>query len=360
MPKRRPAFTLIELLVVIAIIAILIALLVPAVQKVREAASMTQCKNNMKQWGLAAQSYHDTFKSFPPALGNNGSKQPGAAYGNAIFHMLAYIEQGNVYNLSLGPVAMVPSGYTAGGNYYFSGNNSVYSKSIAALICPSNPSIAPVPNASTGQPWGMSCFGYNSLVFTRENAITYAATPAAKAGMTFNNIDSQGGTKMIQITDGTSNTVIMAERYPTCQVTASSNATWATLMPNTGGSYWSYCAYPGVNLAAPMNTTAVPGGSLPQPAYPGFAISFYFLLPAPANVPQAVGPTSVFQTQPTPYSGTSSKCDPFRAQSPHSGGMNVCLADGSVRWMASSIAGPVWWASLTPTGDEVMSADWAQ
>jgi prepilin-type N-terminal cleavage/methylation domain-containing protein len=363
MPVRRCAFTLIELLVVIAIIAILIALLVPAVQKVREAAARTQCVNNLKQWGLAAQNFHDTYKHFPPALGHTGLTTPppaGVGYGNAIFHLLAYIEQGTLYNATFGNVSPLPSGYTAG-SYYFAGNNGVYSQTVNALICPSNPTVQPPVVAAGGFNWGASCYGYNSLVFCRENAITYAANPTAKPGMTYGNIDSQGATRIATITDGTSNTVIMAERYPVCNVSTNSNAIWTAALGNVGGSYWAYCAHPGATLPAPMNGVNVPGvGIAPLPAYPGFAISFYFLAPAPANVSQAVGPNSVFQTQPTPWNGSGSKCDPFRAQSPHSSGMNVCVADGSVRFVASSIPGAVWWAALTPSGDETLPGDWAQ
>ena len=99
-PHRR-AFTLIELLVVIAIIAILIALLLPAVQQAREAARRTQCKNNLKQMGLALHNYHDTFQVFPYGEMNGIGQSPAAGTKrnqNGLVMLLPYIEQANLYS----------------------------------------------------------------------------------------------------------------------------------------------------------------------------------------------------------------------------------------------------------------------
>ncbi len=97
--RARGAFTLIELLVVIAIIAVLIGLLIPAVQKVREAANRIKCANNMKQLGLAAHNCHDTAGYLPPAQGWYPGSGPagGAGWGGAFFHLLPYIEQDSLY-----------------------------------------------------------------------------------------------------------------------------------------------------------------------------------------------------------------------------------------------------------------------
>ncbi|MBM3993486.1 MAG: DUF1559 domain-containing protein [Planctomycetes bacterium] len=328
--RRRSAFTLIELLVVIAIIAILIGLLLPAVQKVREAAARSQCTNNLKQWGLAVHNYHDTYKRLPPALGYNGTTAltPGSGFGNGIFHLMMFIEQGALYNNSAGAVAAF-----GGINVFYPGNNNIYQQPLAVALCPSNPAHTSGTVVLNGVTWGASCYGFNALIFSKENGINYTNPPTPNG----KSYDPQGLTRFANIADGLSNTCLVGERYPLC-----TNASWSV-----GGSAWAYSALSRPALPAPMQPP-------PLPIYPGFQITFFA---AQAGGATAIGPASVFQTQPLPWQGN---CDPMRAATPHTGGMQALIADGAVRTIAQGINPNTWWAVMTPSGGETVPGDWAQ
>src|SRR5579871_2160647 len=126
--SSRSAFTLIELLVVIAIIGTLVGLLLPAVQKVREAANSVKCSNHLRQLSLACHNCHDAQGVLPPGLGWFRNSVPPGAYGTVLFHLLPYIEQNNLYNSA------------AYGPNYFAGVNNVMSYPVAVYRCPSDPS----------------------------------------------------------------------------------------------------------------------------------------------------------------------------------------------------------------------------
>ncbi|HXG11257.1 MAG TPA: DUF1559 domain-containing protein, partial [Gemmataceae bacterium] len=130
MPARRSAFTLIELLVVIAIIGVLIALLLPAIQKAREAANRTKCQNNLKQMVLATHHCHDVYQRLPPATGWFPGTSSGG-FGNVFFHILPYTEQANVYQS------------TADGNGNYLAQNIPHKPTTIRMpiyLCPTDPS----------------------------------------------------------------------------------------------------------------------------------------------------------------------------------------------------------------------------
>src|SRR5262245_7482973 len=203
MRTNRKAFTLIELLVVIAIIAILIALLVPAVQKVREGASRTQCLNNLKQMGIALHAFHDARKFFPPggvtkaipALG----VPSGLQHGWAVF-ILPFIEQGNLarqYRLDL--------------DFRAAGNAAVVGTPLQIFSCPSSPTFG---GFQTLTPSGFGTVKLAVGDYGVNNAINSALAPLGLIQAVGNylgvmRVDELR--RLAEVMDGTSNTLVITE-----------------------------------------------------------------------------------------------------------------------------------------------------
>ena len=191
--KRRPAFTLIELLVVIAIIAILIGLLLPAVQKIREAANRMKCTNQIKQLSLATINCADTNQGLlPPSIGLYAGNTPSAGNSNGglFLHILPFIEQDNLFKAS--SRTPDPDGRNGNNQTYSQWTVEIQGSRLPALKCPSDPTI--------GTKTGHSSYGVNGQIFRHNyswGSVGLASFPSS-------------------LPDGTSNTIFFAEKLSRC------------------------------------------------------------------------------------------------------------------------------------------------
>ncbi|MEZ6142611.1 MAG: DUF1559 domain-containing protein [Zavarzinella sp.] len=310
----RRGFTLIELLVVIAIIAILIGLLLPAVQKVREAANRTKSQNNLKQLGIASHGYHDAIGHMPPSFVEFGSTK-GYKDGSYIVHILPYVEQDNLKRL-------VENNTATSGQYYAITYNQSPPK---IFINPLDPSSSNGAYNDSG--WGV--YAVTGYVANYECLGGFIGGNPATNPPRLNSFRYMAG-----ITDGTSNTIMYTTRTTVCERNSSYyrpgyTAPLYNIAPYANASSW-YEWMPVVNYW--RDGAASPG--------------------------YLTGAATKFQANPT-WAGTAATCD-FRLATAYGSGGSILvgMADGSVRTVTNSVSGLTWWAASTASGGEVLGSDW--
>jgi len=210
--KYRSGFTLIELLVVIAIIAVLIGLLLPAVQKVREAAARSQCSNNLKQLGLGVQNYASTFNGqlTPVTIAQNSS--PAGQYNGSLhFTLLPYIEQNALYAAGLTNAGSTWSATINGGQ--------LCKQVVKTYLCPSDPTVNNGFPSNRGQDWAATSYAANYQLF--------GSTVSGNARLPQFGVGN--------IPDGTSNTIAFCEKFGGC--TGDNGSLWAYPGPAWANQY---------------------------------------------------------------------------------------------------------------------------
>jgi prepilin-type N-terminal cleavage/methylation domain-containing protein len=341
---RRTAFTLIELLVVIAIIAVLIGLLVPAVQKVRDAAARASCSNNLKQLGLALYNYESAMKKFPPAFMGNTQPAQYPGYPNYFFswsvlaQLNPYLEQTNIFN----KMNLVNPIYDPANGYNISANNQFAVQQIVpTFLCPSD---LGQPSANPGD-YGVPQIGPTNYAV----CVGSGATPGQPLGSPLNSDGMfQGITslRIASITDGLSNTACMSESL---LGRGTESATGATPPgPGTPAYVYGY-----VGFGTPIST-----GACANPSKWNYTQRRGFMWAS--GEMRCASYNHFYTPNSSAFDCVNNDLTTFTAfawraaRSNHSGGVNLLVGDGSVRFVTDSVDPTLWKALATRAGGEVI------
>ncbi len=355
--SSRRGFTLIELLVVIAIIAVLIALLLPAVQAAREAARRAQCVNNLKQLGLAVHNYVSQVGAFPAECVNNANANTWYAL-SWMGAITPFLEQTQIYNNFNFSVTMDNrANRTAGG------------AQISTLLCPSDNKYEH-PNSNYGTNNYVNSYGGPSCISMNSGIIVPAKelpnTGLAKGYYWNNGKNAYFGFE--SVTDGTSNTAMISERL----IGLASDADILRNSKDARLSEWtSKVDLPTSSIDSGNGTLAatfvqscqsIPGNQIDTGGASNNTGYCWF-----ATVPQwsmcvsynhHMPPNTISCTYPSdPNTGWGGTFAAVSAVSQHPGGVNVCMGDGSTKFIKDSINLQTWWALGSRNGGEVISAD---
>jgi prepilin-type N-terminal cleavage/methylation domain-containing protein len=316
----RRGFTLVELLVVIAIIGVLVALLLPAVQAARESARRSQCVNNLKQLGLATQSLNGARRVLPPLATPDDSREHlikpftyhGVKGATFFYWLLPFIEQQALYDRgkSEGQLGFVASDNSVTG---------IATVPIHTFHCPSDPTGAVAAGTyqaewGDSKPWAVACYAANYLAFGHPNAGITSTTSIQNIQLRTEGRASYGKS----FPDGTSNTVIFAERYASC------------------GNQGDTTTYIQSSLWGDANIYFRPTFCVNEDTQWPYRLGYNACL--------------MFQDAPHWYEA----CDSKRAQTPHPGTMHVCMGDGSIRSLNSSMSNVTWARLCDPQDGEAI------
>jgi prepilin-type N-terminal cleavage/methylation domain-containing protein/prepilin-type processing-associated H-X9-DG protein len=345
--SKARGFTLIELLVVIAIIAVLIALLLPAVQAAREAARRAQCTNNLKQLGLALHNYLSTHGSLPPGMLNPPAIDSWGWGPSGILSILQFMEQGvlwNAYNVG----AVQPG---SSGDAYYAKNTTVFRTQVSSFLCPSD---APMRG-------GVTLCNYVGNIGGPFQMGGYTGTFIPTNDWELKNAYQSGDLKIAAVVDGTSNTALWSEVVSGHSNSASVKAgdsnpnNWKrvhfeTGLSNTGTNADAAMAIINACKSLPATTQGVGGARGDWFAACPYYINmvFYNHTATPntrscSNAPWNTWGQDVWGVAPP--------------TSNHPGGVNMGMADGSVKFIKDTVNMQTWWGLGTRNGGEVISAD---